>query len=400
MADAPRRQVSLGCLSIDDAARRYVDDVLQSNRLSYGKYSRRFEAEFARAHGVRHAVVLNSGTSALQVALAALKEVHGWRDGDEVIVPAVTFVATSNIVLMNGLRPVFVDVDPRTYNIDPARIDAKCGPRTRAIIPVHLCGLPCDMDPILDIARRRGLRVLEDSCETMFVRYRGRHVGSFGDLAAFSTYVAHLLVTGVGGLVTTDDDDLATMCRSLLAHGRDAIYLSIDDDDTADESRLRSIVERRFSFVRLGFSYRVTEMEAALGVAQLEAREGMLARRRENGAYLTGALRRFEEFLQLPWVSEGSEHAFMMYPLLTRGGCDRDKLVNHLERHGIETRYLFPLLTQPVYRRLFGEMLDDYPVARLVSEKGFYFGCHQGLGPEDLEYVVETVADFLEGRRR
>jgi dTDP-4-amino-4,6-dideoxygalactose transaminase len=395
MLEEPRRQITLGCLNIGPAEKRNVNDVLDNNRLSYGRYSKAFEQEFARLHQVRHAILMNSGTSALQVALAALKEQYKWQDGDEVLVPAVTFIATSNIIMMNRLTPVFVDVDPRTYNLDPTKMESNITSRTRAVIPVHLCGLPCDMDPILEIARRHGLRILEDSCETMFSRYRGKPVGSFGDAAAFSTYVAHLIVTGVGGLVTTDSDDLATKCRSLMAHGRDAIYLSIDDDDTNDEAKLRAIVERRFSFQRLGFSYRVTEMEAALGLGQLEGKDRMLAKRGENATYLTKGLRRFEEFLQLPHVPDGSEHAFMMYAIVVRGGCDREKLVNHLERNGVETRYLLPLLTQPVYRRLFGNIIDQYPVAKMVHENGFYIGCHQDLTAADMDYVVEVIDGFF-----
>lgn len=395
MSTPPNRHISLGCLEIGPAERRYVNDVLDSDRLSYGKYTRRFEQTFARAHGVRHAIMMNSGTSALQVALAALKEAGGWSDGDEVIVPAVTFIATSNIVLLNGLVPVFVDVDLQTYNLDPSKLEAKVTPKTRAILPVHLCGLPCDMDPILEVARRHDLKVLEDSCETMFARYRNRPVGSFGNLAAFSTYMAHLIVTGVGGIVTTNDDSLATMCRSFMAHGRDSIYLSIDDDDTEDEERLRAIIDRRFAFIRLGFSYRVTELEAALGVAQLEKSDVMLLRRRENAAHLSKGLARFQEFLQLPFVPNEREHAFMIYPILTRAGCDRRELVAHLEIHGIETRYLFPLLTQPFYRRLFGESLEAYPVAKQVHENGFYIGCHQNLTAEDLDYIIDIFEAFF-----
>lgn len=395
MSTLPNRHISLGCLEIGPAERRYVNDVLDSNRLSYGKYTRRFEQTFARAHGVRHAIMMNSGTSALQVALAALKEAGGWSDGDEVIVPAVTFIATSNIVLMNGLVPVFVDVDLQTYNLDPRKLEAKVTPKTRAILPVHLCGLPCDMDPILEVARRHDLKVLEDSCETMFARYRNRPVGSFGNLAAFSTYMAHLIVTGVGGIITTNDDSLATMCRSFMAHGRDSIYLSIDDDDTEDEERLRAIIDRRFAFIRLGFSYRVTELEAALGVAQLEKSDVMLLRRRQNAAHLSKGLARCQEFLQLPFVPDEREHAFMIYPLLTRAGCDRHELVAHLELHGIETRYLFPLLTQPFYRRLFGESLEAYPVAKQVHENGFYIGCHQNLTAEDLDYIIDIFEAFF-----
>src|SRR5262249_5744359 len=153
-------------------------------------------------------LMCNSGTSALQIALAALKEVYGWQDGDEVLVPALTFVATPNVVFYNNLKPVFVDVDPQYFTIEPSKIEAKITPRTRAVMPVHIGGLPCDMDPILELACRHDLRIVEDSAEAMFSCYRGRPVGSFGDVGCFSTYVAHMLVTGVGGVCTTNDPGL------------------------------------------------------------------------------------------------------------------------------------------------------------------------------------------------
>ena len=173
-----RREISVGGLKIGPREKKYLNQVIRSSRLSYGPFSRRFEDAFARVHDCRFAFFCNSGTSALHIALAALKEEHGWADGDEVIVPAVTFVATANIVLHNRMTPVFVDVDRATYNIDPALIEAKITPRTRAIIPVHLMGLPADMDPILAIAKKHNLKVIEDSCETVFARYKGKKVGS------------------------------------------------------------------------------------------------------------------------------------------------------------------------------------------------------------------------------
>ena len=177
------REITLGVVDIGPRERAYVNDALDRRRLSPGGYVAAFEERFARAHGCRYAVACNSGTSALQVTLAALKEVHGWADGDEVIVPALTFIATSNVVLYNGLTPRFVNVDVRTFDLDPAQIEAAVSPRTRAVIPVHLFGLPCDMEAIERVARRHGLVVLEDSCETMFARCQGQSVGSFGQLA-------------------------------------------------------------------------------------------------------------------------------------------------------------------------------------------------------------------------
>jgi dTDP-4-amino-4,6-dideoxygalactose transaminase len=389
------RKVELGYLRISKRGRQYVLDALSHNRLSRGKYTAGLEGRFAQLHQAKHAVFCNSGTSALQISLAALRERHGYQDNDEVLVPATTFIATSNIVLQNNMRPVFVDVDPHTYNIDPARIEEAITSRSRAIIPVHLLGLPCDMDSILEIARRHGLQVIEDSAETAFAHYKGRAVGSFGDLGCFSTYIAHILVGGVGGLITTSDDELATMCRSLMAHGRDQIYLSIDDDDKIDDPTLEQVVKRRYRFVRTGYSYRATELEAAVALSELERWEEIIAKRRRNAARLTKLLKPFEEHLQLPTIPPGAEHSFMMFPIVARRHVNRDELLLALERRAIETRYLFPLLSQPVYQRLFPNLEERYPVARMLSRQGFFIGIHQGLGPADLRYVAETIGGYL-----
>ncbi|MBI4314278.1 MAG: DegT/DnrJ/EryC1/StrS family aminotransferase [Candidatus Omnitrophica bacterium] len=391
------RKVELGYLKVSATAKRYVNDVLDSNRLSTGPYIRRFEKAFAAEHDCADAVMCNSGTSALQIALAALKVRHGWKDGDEVLVPAITWIATSNIVLQNQMRPVFVDPHPATYNIDPAQLEKHLTPRTRAILPAHLFGLPCDMDPILDFAKKHRLEVLEDSCETMFVRYHGKKVGSFGALGCFSTYVAHLLVTGVGGLVTARDAELGMLCRSIMAHGRDSIYLSIDDDDKirSDDFRIQ-MIQRRFSMVRMGYSYRATELEGALGLAALEEKDAMMKARKENAAYLTRVLQPLAGHLQLPTVPAGHEHAFMMYPVVLRAGIERDIFLNHLESRGIETRYMMPLLNQPFYRKIFGPLEENYPVARQINAQGFYIGCHQGLVREDMDYVAEVFRRYFQ----
>ena len=391
------RKIELGYLKISPRAKRYIAEVLESNRLSSGPFTRRFERAFAAEHGCEEAILCNSGTSALQIAVAALKERHGWKDGDELLVPAVTFIATSNVVLQNRLVPVFVDVDPFTYNMDPGQVEKQLTPRTRAVVPVHLVGLPCDMEPLLSFAKKQGLQLLEDSCETMFVRYRGKPVGSFGTLACFSTYVAHLLVTGVGGLITTNDGELATLCRSILAHGRDPAYLSIDDDDRLENEAVRSrIIQSRFSFVRMGYSYRVTELEAALGLAALEEKEEAISLRRRNGLYLLEHLRPLEKYLQLPFIPSDREHAFMMFPLVLKEGIHREPLVSFLEANGVETRSLFPLLNQPFYRQLFGNLEERYPAAKRINSQGFYIGCHQGLSPEDLDDVARLFHDYFQ----
>lgn len=389
-----RREIGVGGLKLGAREKRYLAQVIRSNRISYGPFSEKFETAFAKEHDCRFAVFCNSGTSALHIALAALKEEHGWADGDEVLVPAVTFVATGNIVLHNGMKPVFVDVDPVTYNIDPKLIEAKITARTRAIIPVHLMGLPCDMDSIMEVARRRKLRVIEDSCETVFGTYKGRKVGSFGDVGCFSTYVAHYIVTGVGGLATTNDPKLAVRLRSLMNHGRDSIYLNIDDDKGKEGEALHTIVAKRFRFVSLGHSFRCTEFEAALGLAQLEEKDKIVAARKKTAERLTKGLEDLQDVLQLPACPPDREHMYMLYPLVARGG-DKTGLVNFLEDHGVETRDLLPIINQPVYRKLFGDLEPSYPVARRLNRAAFYIGCHQYLSRGDVDYVIERLHAFF-----
>lgn len=395
--DAPARTVTVGDFRTGPKEREYVNAVLDSNRLSHGPWSRRFEAMWAAAHDSRFAVFCNSGTSALQIAVAALKKKYGWQDGDEILVPSVTFVATANVVLYNNLVPVFVDVDPVTFNIDPGLVEAKITARTRGVIPVHLCGLPADMPALSAIASARGLKIVEDSCETAFARSGGRAVGSWGDIGCFSTYMAHYVVTGVGGLATTSDPELAVTLRSLMNHGRDSIYLSIDDDNGATDAQLKEIVARRFRFTDLGHSFRCTELEAALGVAQLERKHELVLGRRGVASAYHASLSGLSDVLQLP---SGDGHVYMMYPIVCRDGVDKVDLVNHLERGGVETRDLLPLLGQPVYEKVFGRrLLDEYPVAKHLDANAFYIGCHQYIDADDVSHVADLFHSFFDRKR-
>jgi perosamine synthetase len=388
------RKITLGTLNISQQGKDYVNECLNNNRLSRGPYTERFEKEFAAAHQSKHAIFMNSGTSALQVALAALREVYGYQDGDEVIVPATTFIATSNIVIQNNLKPVFVDVEPHTFNISPRHILEAITPRTRCIIPVHLFGLPADMNEIMEIAKNRGLQVIEDSCETMLASQNGRSVGSFGDLACFSTYVAHLVVGGVGGLVTTSDDKLSDICRSLMAHGRDSIYTNIDADDTDDKKLLKEMIERRYRFERVGYSYRATELEAAIALSELETAEGKILTRRQNAHLLTQLLKDLP--LQTPYIPFCMDHSFMMYPIVVPFWVNREKLLMYLEERGIETRYLFPLLSQPVYQKLFPRKEEKFPVAQKLAKQGFFIGMHHNLTSDDMRYVSNVLHEYFQ----
>lgn len=391
-----RFRVEIGYFKASEKDKKYVLEALYNNRLSYGPFMHRFEREMARLHERKHAIMCNSGTSALRVAVNALKEVDNWKDGDEVIVPAITFVASSNVVLQSNLKPVFVDVEKQTYNIDASLIEQAITPRTRAIMPVHLFGMPCDMDAIMRIANKHDLRVIEDSCETMFARYKGKPAGSFGDIACFSTYIAHLIVTGVGGLAMADDDELAVILRSLINHGRNAIYIKPEDSDKPTEQERRLVMERRFNFIRLGYSSRATEMEAAVGCAQLESWREIIGKRQENAMYLVSKLAHLQDRIQLPHIPSDREHVFMMFPVVINDGTNREELTHFLEENGIETRLMLPLLNQPIYKKLFGEDFESrFPVAKWIDEKGFYICTHQGLSREDLDYVAEKFDEFF-----
>ena len=391
------RKIALGTLNINDRGKSFVNDILNTNRLSYGKYTRTFEKKFAELHGCNNGIFCNSGTSALQIALAALAEVHNYAPGDEVLVPATTFIATSNIVLQNGLKPVFIDVEPDTFNIDWRDIYKHVTARTRCIIPVHLFGLPADMEKIMSLAKDFNLQVIEDSCETMFASQNGKRIGVFGDLACFSTYVAHLIVGGVGGLILTKNNKLAEICRSLMNHGRDSIYTNIDQDDASDDQLHRQIIERRYRYDRVGYSYRCTEFEAAIALSELDYWRDNIIKRRINAWILSKLLADVEE-LQLPYIPKDRTHAFMMYPMVLKEG-NRDELLMYLEKRGIETRYLFPLLEQPIYKKLFPGEAEKYPVAQHLAKQGFFIGMHQGLTREDIEYVSKTIHDYFKEQK-
>ena len=386
-------QIGVGCFTVTPRMRALVNEVLDSGRISYGDKSREFEAQFAKIHEAAYAVLSNSGTSSLHVALQAMKEIEGWADGDEVIVPAVTFVASINVILHNGLKPVLVDVDPVYYEINPDLILAAITSRTRAIMPVHLFGQPCDMTVIMEIAQRHGLKVLADSCECMFVRHNGRMTGAWGDIVCYSTYVAHLLTTSIGGLSLTNDPRYAAKMRSLVNHGRDGIYLNIDDDHGLSNGALKEVIERRFNFESIGHSFRITELEAALGLAQLEDWYSLIFVRQTNAGYLSYRLSKYTKALQLPLERPYTDHAYMMYPILLYRE-DKRALCELLEKRGIETRAMLPLINQPCYAGLWEP--NDYPVAQWIEHGGFYVGCHQGLERSDLDRIADAFDEYFE----
>lgn len=396
-------KIGVGYAYVSDIEKKYVNEALNAGRLSQGDMVNRFEKQFAQLHDQNYGIACNSGTSALHVGLEALKEKYGWMNVNErsykVLVPVITFIATSNAVMHAGMTPVFVDVDPVTYNMDPGEMEKKIDADTVAVIPVHTFGQPCEMDEIVRIARGHGLKIMEDCAEGHFATYKGRKVGSFSDIAAYSTYVAHTITTGIGGVITTNDREMMEISRSLIAHGRACTCEKClaSDPRQVCPLRMKTEMDKRFMMVRMGYSYRVGELEGALGLGQLENRDFIMRARKANAKYLTDHLKAVDRFIQLPSHPEYVDHSFMMYPLVLRKDAPftRDDIVRHLESNNIETRPMLPLLCQPIYKQLFGDIEKEYPVAEWIDHYGFYVGCHHGLTKDQLDKIVETIMEFV-----
>lgn len=361
--------------------KKLIKEVLVSGRLTYGEKTREFERQFAEIHGAKYGIFTSSGTAALKISIAALKDKHGWKDGSEIIIPSVTFVATMNAVLMNNLKPVLVDVRAETANIDSSLAERSISSKTVALLPVHLLGQPAEMDEIIAIARKHKLEVIEDSCETF-----GVHKIQSSAMC-FSTYMTHHIPTGVGGMILTNDKKLYTVMRSLQFHGRDESYLSIDDKPKD--------IWKKFYFPRHGYSDRMTELEAAIGLGELDNWETMISERQKNAYYMITAFHNiYEQVDNFEFISINSpvdttfNHSFMFLPIYTR---KRDELMVHLEKQGIETRTMMPLITQPITKPY---LKKSYPAAEFIGEHGLLLPCHQYLKKEDLDKMIGVIRNF------
>lgn len=394
------QNVPLGSVYISAKTKRYVSEVLKTKRLSYGPFCQKFEHEFAKLHECSHGIVCNSGTAALHTILTALKIQNHWKDGDEILVPAVTFVATINVVLQIGLKPVLADVDQFSFNVNPSLLEKKINKKTRAIIPVHVFGKPAEMDKIVNIAKKHKLLIIEDCCEALAASHHDKKVGSWGIASAFSTYSAHLIATGIGGVITTNDSSLAELMQSLINHGRNTSYLSIDDDDKVSKNKLTTLIQARFSFEHLGYSYRLSEFEAAVGLSQLEDIDKILVNRQKNTDFLMKRLSDLSQFLQLPKFEKEQNYTLLAFPvLLTPLALENpkwqlDKFMYFLESRGIETRPLLPILGQPAYKNCHFSQ-RDLPVAKYCIKAGCYFGMHQDLTRSNLKYVSDVIHEFF-----
>lgn len=342
-----------------------VTRVLQSGMLAQGPEVAAFEKEFAEYCGVKHAVAVNSGTAAIHAMLAAL----GIGPGDEVITTPFTFVATASPILMCGATPVFVDIDPVSFNLDPDRVRAAITDRTKAILAVHLFGLPADWAHLQEVADAHKLPLLEDACQAVGAKWGGKRAGALGLAGAFSTYATKNLSTGEGGLVTTDNDELADFVRRFRHHGQPA--------------------GTRYVYAHLGYNYRMTDMSAAIGRQQLLKIEGWNARRREI------ATRYNEAFKELNGVASPQSginfvHVYHLYSLMIQG--DRQAFQNSLTAKGVGNGVYYPL---PLYRTALFESMglrpEDFPNCERVATQIVSIPCHPALSNAEVDAVIEAV---------
>jgi perosamine synthetase len=356
---------------LSENARRYVLDCLDTGWISsLGEYVTRFEREFARFCEVEHAVATSNGTTALHLALATLEV----GPGHEVLVPDLTFVATANVVRYTGATPVLVDADPVTWTMDPADARRKVTARTRALIPVHLYGHPCDMDPLLDLARAHGLSVVEDAAEAHGARYHGRRVGGLGHLAAFSFYGNKIVTTGEGGMLVTRDPALAERAAFLRDHAMDP--------------------RRRYYHPEVGFNYRMTNIQAAIGCAQLEAIEAILTRRKALAAAYEAGLAGLPGLTRPP-AAPWAESVYWMYSVLVEPafGLDRDAVRDGLRARDIDSRPFFvPLHELPPHRPSPGA--GSFPVATRLARTGLNLPSGTGLEPAEIGAVCAALRDL------
>ena len=370
-------RIKFGDLVIGDIARDRIKKALDKNWVTEGANVKEFEEKFAKHFGYKHAIATSSGTDACIASLGSLYE-FGAKRGDEVIVPATTFVATANAVLAAGFIPKFVDIELETLNINTNKIEDEITDKTIALMPVHLMGKPCDMNSILKIAKKYDLKVIEDCCEAHGAKYKGKYIGTIGDMGVFSFYVAHVVVCGEGGMVVTNKDEIANVVRSVKTHGRPT----------------RSVY---FDFQRFGLNLRMNDLTAAIGIEGIEHFNETFKKRKENVQKLLEMTKELEKYAY--FIKEGAHeticpHAFPI--VLKDPKYNYEKFYGFLESKGIQTKTLFACLpTQHKAFRFMNYNIGDYPVAEYIGENGLHFGIHQYLTDDDINYISNVLISYF-----
>jgi len=344
-----------------------VGEVFESGVLVQGEKVRRFEKEFANYIGVKHAVALSNGTTALDTALKALQV----GPGDEVVTPAFSFVASSNCVLFQGAKPVFVDINTRTFNLDPSEVLSKITAKTKAIICVHLFGQPADMKELKETVEEHKIALVEDAAQAHGAEYIGQKVGGIGTIGCFSFYATKNMTTGEGGMITTNDSELARRARLIIDHGQ----------------------SEKYRHVILGYNYRMPEACAAIGLVQLRKLDGFNRKRRENAEILTKGIQKIRGLVP-PHVNEGVKHVFYQYVVRVEEDfpIGRDNLAENLEKMGVgvAVHYPIPIYKQPLYREL-GYGKKTCPRAEDACKRVLSLPVHPAVTEEDIKYTIEIL---------
>jgi CDP-6-deoxy-D-xylo-4-hexulose-3-dehydrase len=387
----------------DAAELRLLVDASLDFWLTTGRYAARFEREFAHWFGVRDCSLVNSGSSANLCAVSALTSPKlGERrmiPGDEVITVAAGFPTTVNPLIQNGLVPVFVDVTVPAYNVDVTQLEAALSPRTRAMIFAHTLGNPFDVAAVTEFARRHNLWLIEDCCDAVGSTWQGRKVGSFGELATTSFYPAHHITMGEGGAVLTNQPLLRTLVESFRDWGRDC-WCQPGSDNTCGKrfdwqlGGLPCGYDHKYTYSHIGYNLKLTDMQAAVGVAQLQKLDSFIASRRHNFVRLREGLREMEEFLILPEATDGADPAWFGFPIAVRSGApfSRNQVTGYLEERKIATRLLFGgnLTRQPAYQGQTFRTVGSLKNTDFVMDHVFWIGLYPGITPAMLDYTLET----------
>ena len=376
--------------------------------LTSGRYAHEFEEEFAKVMGVKHAMLCNSGSSANLLAVSALKSDRlGERalvDGDEVITLAAGFPTTVNPIIQNRLTPVFIDCELGTYDANAENIQAAISPRTRAIVMAHTLGNPFNLDAVMQIAKENNLFVVEDTCDAVGATYDGKPVGSFGDLSTASFYPAHHVTMGEGGCVLAKTASMRKIVESLRDWGRDCWCLTGEDNTCGRRfdwqlGGLPYGYDHKYTYSHIGYNLKLTDMQAAVGVAQLKKLPSFIAARRKNFNRLYEGLKKYEEFFVLPATTPKSEPSWFGFPITVKEGApfSRFDLVQHIESRRIGTRQLFGgnLLRQPAYKDMPMRVVGELKNADIVTDSTFWIGVYPGLTNQIIDFMVETISEFV-----
>jgi len=384
-------EIPLSSPDITEAEINAVARVMRSGRLSIGSRQDLFEQTLAERVGRRHGVAASSGTAGLHMLLLAL----GIKPGDEVITTPFSFVASANVILMVGAKPVFVDICPTSLNLDPAQLEKAITPKTRAIIAVEVFGNPRHMDRIEQIARTNEIPLIEDCCEALGGRWKGRNVGSFGRAGVFGFYPNKQITTGEGGMIVTDDDRLASLCRSLRNQGRP------DTNGQIDNTAINSTTTGSWlQHERLGYNYRLSEIACALGIAQLERLDQMLEARRRVAAMYMQRLMDFEELI-LPNIEPGTESDMSWFVYVVRlsdeyGRTERDRIITGMRRHEVGAANYFPCIHLQPHYRAFGWQKGDFPISESISDRTIALPFYNRMDETHIELVCHTLKIMIQ----